>query len=58
MTTKGFSRIGSSPFDPGRTKDSYENVLAFKNVRSDAIKTTAEGVKEAGICAPSGGFDG
>lgn len=58
MATKGFSRIGSSTFDPDKTKDSYENVLASKMVRFDAIKTTAEGVKESEICGLSGGING
>jgi catechol 2,3-dioxygenase-like lactoylglutathione lyase family enzyme len=43
MTNKGFSHIGLSTLDLDRTRDFYENVLAFKAVRCDVIK-----VKEGG----------
>ena len=41
MASKGFSHIGLSTHDLDKTRDFYENVLGFKAVRCDIIKTVS-----------------
>jgi hypothetical protein len=43
MANKDFSRIEWSTFEPDKTKDSYESVLAFRMARFDASKAKEDG---------------